>query len=150
MDSVLRAVGVYLILLVLLRISGKRTLSQVTTFDFVLILIIAETTQQALLGEDYSLTNMTIIASTLVALSLGFSFVDFYLPQVSKWVDGAPLILVREGKLLEDRLRRELVTVDDILESARLAHGIERMEQIKYAVLEKGGDISIIPEESAK
>jgi uncharacterized membrane protein YcaP (DUF421 family) len=122
----------------------------VTTFDFVLILIIAETTQQALLGEDYSLTNMTIIASTLVVLSLGFSFVDFYLPEVSKWVDGTPLILVREGKLLEDRLRKELVTVDDILESARQKHGIERMDQIKYAVLEKGGDISIIPEESAK
>ena len=150
MDSVFRAIGVYVVLLVLLRIAGKRTLSQVTTFDFVLILIIAETTQQALLGEDYSFTNMTIIASTLVVLSLGLSFVDFYLPQVSKWVDGAPLILVREGKLLEDRLRRELVTIDDILESARMKHGILRMDQIRYAVLEKGGDISIVPKESAK
>ena len=147
MDSVLRAVGVYLILLVLLRISGKRTLSQVTTFDFVLILIIAETTQQALLGEDYSLTNMTIIASTLVALSLVFAYVDFYLPNVSKWVDGAPLIVVRDGEILEDRVRKELVTEEDILESARMKHGIERMDQIKYAVLEKSGDISIIPAE---
>jgi uncharacterized membrane protein YcaP (DUF421 family) len=147
MDSVLRAVGVYLILLVLLRISGKRTLSQVTTFDFVLILIIAETTQQALLGEDYSLTNMTIIASTLVALSLVFAYVDFYLPQVSKWVDGAPLIVVRDGEILKDRVRKELVTEEDILESARQKHGIERMDQIKYAVLEKSGDISIIPAE---
>ena len=147
MDSVLRAVGVYLILLVLLRISGKRTLSQVTTFDFVLILIIAETTQQALLGEDYSLTNMTIIASTLVALSLVFAYVDFYLPQVSKWVDGAPLIVVRDGEILKDRVRKELVTEEDILESARQKHGLERMDQIKYAVLEKSGDISIIPAE---
>ena len=147
MDSVLRAVGVYLILLVLLRISGKRTLSQVTTFDFVLILIIAETTQQALLGEDYSLTNMTIIASTLVALSIVFAYVDFYLPQVSKWVDGAPLIVVRDGEILKDRVRKELVTEEDILESARQKHGIERMDQIKYAVLEKSGDISIIPAE---
>jgi uncharacterized membrane protein YcaP (DUF421 family) len=147
MDSVLRAVGVYLILLVLLRISGKRTLSQVTTFDFVLILIIAETTQQALLGEDYSLTNMTIIASTLVLLSLLLAYVDFYLPQVSKWVDGAPLIVVRDGEILKDRVRKELVTEEDILESARQKHGIERMDQIKYAVLEKSGDISIIPKE---
>lgn len=147
MDSVLRAVGVYLILLVLLRIAGKRTLSQVTTFDFVLILIIAETTQQALLGEDYSLTNMTIIASTLVLLSLVFAYVDFYLPNVSKWVDGAPLIVVRDGEILKDRVRRELVTEEDILESARMKHGIERMDQIKYAVLEKSGDISIIPAE---
>jgi uncharacterized membrane protein YcaP (DUF421 family) len=146
-DSVIRAAAVYLILLVLLRISGKRTLSQVTTFDFVLILIIAETTQQALLGQDYSLTNMTIIASTLVFLSLLFSFVDFYLPQVSKWVDGTPLIVVREGELLKERMRKELVTEEDILEAARQKHGIERMEQIKYAVLEKGGDISIIPAE---
>jgi uncharacterized membrane protein YcaP (DUF421 family) len=147
MDSVLRAVGVYMILLILLRISGKRTLSQVTTFDFVLILIIAETTQQALLGEDYSLTNMTIIASTLVLLSLLLAYVDFYLPQVSKWVDGAPLIVVRDGEILKDRVRKELVTEEDILESARQKHGIERMDQIKYAVLEKSGDISIIPKE---
>ena len=137
-------------MLVLLRVSGKRTLSQVTTFDFVLILIIAETTQQALVGEDYSLTNMVIISSTLVVLSIGFSFVDFYLPQVSKWVDGAPLIVVRDGKLLMDRARKELVTEEDVLESARQNHGIERMDQIKYAVLEKGGDISIIPKESAR
>lgn len=147
MDSVLRAIGVYVILLVLLRVAGKRTLSQVTTFDFVLILIIAETTQQALIGEDYSLTNMTIIASTLVLLSLVFAYVDFYLPQVSKWVDGAPLIVVRDGEILKDRVRRELVTEEDILESARMKHGIERMDQIKYAVLEKSGDISIIPAE---
>jgi uncharacterized membrane protein YcaP (DUF421 family) len=147
MDSVLRAMGVYLILLVLLRISGKRTLSQVTTFDFVLILIIAETTQQALVGEDYSLTNMMIIASTLVLLSLLLAHVDFYLPQVSKWVDGAPLIVARDGEILKDRVRKELVTEEDILEAARQKHGIERMDQIKYAVLEKGGDISIIPKE---
>lgn len=147
MDSVLRAIGVYVILLVLLRVAGKRTLSQVTTFDFVLILIIAETTQQALIGEDYSLTNMTIIASTLVLLSLVFAYVDFYLPRVSKWVDGAPLIVVRDGEILKDRVRRELVTEEDILESARMKHGIERMDQIKYAVLEKSGDISIIPAE---
>jgi uncharacterized membrane protein YcaP (DUF421 family) len=146
-DSVLRAIGVYLILLVLIRISGKRTLSQVTTFDFVLILIIAETTQQALLGDDYSLTNMTIIASTLVLLSLLLAYVDFYLPQVSKWIDGAPLIVVRDGEILKDRVRKELVTEEDILESARQKHGIERMDQIKYAVLEKSGDISIIPAE---
>jgi uncharacterized membrane protein YcaP (DUF421 family) len=147
MDTVLRAVGVYLILLILLRVAGKRTLSQVTTFDFVLILIIAETTQQALLGEDYSLTNMTIIASTLVLLSLVFAYVDFYLPNVSKWVDGAPLIVVRDGEILKDRVRKELVTEEDILESARMKHGIERLDQIKYAVLEKSGDISIIPAE---
>ena len=147
MDTVLRAVGVYLILLILLRVAGKRTLSQVTTFDFVLILIIAETTQQALLGEDYSLTNMTIIASTLVLLSLVFAHVDFYLPNVSKWVDGAPLIVVRDGEILKDRVRKELVTEEDILESARMKHGIERLDQIKYAVLEKSGDISIIPAE---
>jgi uncharacterized membrane protein YcaP (DUF421 family) len=65
----------------------------------------------------------------------------------SKWVDGAPLIVVRDGEILKDRVRKELVTEEDILESARQKHGIERMDQIKYAVLEKSGDISIIPKE---
>lgn len=145
MDAVLRAVAVYAILLVLIRISGKRTLAQVTTFDFVLILIIAETTQQALLGNDFSVTNMALLSGTLISLSLLLSIVAYYVPTVGKWIDGAPLVLVSEGEVLRDRLRREHVTIEDILEAARQKHGLERLEQVKYAVLEKSGDISIVP-----
>lgn len=147
MDTVLRAVAVYWILLVLVRVSGKRTLAQVTTFDFVLILIIAETTQQALLGDDFSITNMALLSGTLIFLDLTLSFLTFHVPVVGRWIDGTPLILVREGKVLKDRLRKERVTVEEILEAARDKHGLERLDQVKYAVLEVGGDITIVPSE---
>lgn len=147
MDSILRAAAVYGILLILIRASGNRTLSQITTFDFVLLLIIAETTQQALTGDDYSVTNMAILSGTLIFLTIVLSFATYHFPAVGRWVDGAPLILVREGKVLEDRCRKERVTKEEILESARLKHGLERLDQVKYAVLEVSGDITIIPAE---
>ena len=147
MDSILRAVAVYVLIFVLVRISGNRTLSQITTFDFVLLLIIAETTQQALTGDDYSITNLAILSGTLVALTIGLSFVTYHVPGAARWIEGAPLILVREGRVLRDRLRKERVTEEEILEAAREKHGLERLDQVKYAVLEISGDITIIPAE---
>ena len=147
MDSILRAVAVYVLILVLVRISGNRTLSQITTFDFVLLLVIAETTQQALTGDDYSITNLAILSGTLVALTIALSFVTYHVPGAARWIEGAPLILVREGRVLRDRLRKERVTEEEILEAAREKHGLERLDQVKYAVLEISGDITIIPAE---
>jgi len=76
MDAVLRGLSVYMFLLIIFRISGKRSLGQVTTFDFVLLLIIAETTQQALLGDDYSVTNAFLLIGTLVGVDIGLSLLN--------------------------------------------------------------------------
>jgi uncharacterized membrane protein YcaP (DUF421 family) len=73
MDTVLRGLSVYIFLLIIFRIGGKRSLGQVTSFDFVLLLIIAETTQQALLGDDYSVTNAFLLIGTLVGVDIGLS-----------------------------------------------------------------------------
>ncbi|MBD2120376.1 DUF421 domain-containing protein [Trichocoleus sp. FACHB-262] len=145
MNSVLRAVVLYVILMLLFRLSGKRSLAQITTFDFVLVLIVGEATQQALLGEDFSLTNAFLVILTLVGLDTVMSFWKQRSPQVEKWIDGVPVIIVAEGKLLQDRMKQARVDTDDILAAARELHGLERMDQIKYAVLERSGGISIIP-----
>jgi uncharacterized membrane protein YcaP (DUF421 family) len=76
MDAVLRGLSVYIFLLIIFRISGKRSLGQVTSFDFVLLLIIAETTQQALLGDDYSVTNAFLLIGTLVGVDIGLSLLE--------------------------------------------------------------------------
>jgi uncharacterized membrane protein YcaP (DUF421 family) len=145
MDTVLRTLAIYLFLLVLFRLVGKRTLSDLSTLDFILLLIVGEATQNALIGEDYSLvTGMTVIL-TLVMLDLGLSIAKRRSKVVEKVVDGTPLVLVEHGRMLHDHMKRTQVTQDDILQSARLAHGIERMEQIKFAVLESSGGISIVP-----
>lgn len=145
MDSVLRALVIYLFLLVLLRPSGKRTLAQVTTFDFILLLIIGEATQQALLGNDFSLTNAGVVITTIVALDVGESVLGRRFNGLSRLLNGTPLVIFENGRPIEKRMKKIRVEVSDIMETARRAHGLERLDQIKYAVLERSGGISVIP-----
>lgn len=148
MDAVARAAAVYLFLLLLFRVFGKRSLAQITTFDFVMLLIVAETTQQALLSDDFSVTNCFILATTLLVLDTVFSYVKQHSTWFDRVTEGVPLILLENGKPIEERLRRSRVTTDEILAAARERQGLHRLEQIKFAVLEKSGGISIIPAEA--
>ena len=145
MDAVLRAVAIYVFLVVVFRLSGKRTLAEVTTFDFVLLLIISEATQQALLGDDFSVTMALLVITTLVGLDIFFSLVQRRFPPVDRLMSGLPLVLVDNGKLLDERMKKVRVDESEILHAARHLHGLERMDQVKYAVLETSGGISIIP-----
>lgn len=147
MDSILRATLVYLILLVLFRITGKRSLAQTTTFDFVLLLIVSEAIQQALLANDNSMTNAFLIVATLLAIDIGLSLVKQKSKTLEKLIDDVPLVLVEDGKPLRERMEKARVDEDDILSSARQLQGLERMDQIKYAVLERSGGISIVPKQ---
>lgn len=145
MDSVIRGVVVYLFLLVIVRLSGRRTLAQITAFDFVLLLIVAETTQQALLGDDFSLSNAVVLILTLFTVDIAFSYVKRLSPRAATMLDGTPTVLISLGKPDEEAMRRARVDLDDILEAARQQHGLERLEQIKFAILEVGGNVSIVP-----
>ncbi len=147
MDSVLRAFALYLALLVIFRIAGRQSLSELTMFDFVLLLIISEATQQALLGNDFSVTNALLVIGTLIAIDIGLSRIKRRWPVVDLWLEGAPLVLVEKGIALQGRLKAARLNVEDILESAREKHGLERLDQIDFAILEKNGKISIIPKE---
>ena len=147
MDAILRGASVYLILLVILRLSGRRTLGEMTSFDFVLLLIIAETTQQALLGDDFSVTNALLLITTLVGIDIIISYLKTRFDMVDRIVDGLPMVIVEHGQPLRERLKKSRLDEHDILAAARRLQGLERMEQIKYAVLETDGGISIIPME---
>lgn len=149
MDAVLRGLAVYIFLLIVFRIGGKRSVAEVTTFDFVLILIIAEATQQALLGQDYSITNAFLLIMTLLGTDILMSLIKQRSPQAEKWLDGVPLIIVENGRPLHDRMDKARIDESDILTAARERLGLERMDQIKYAVLERSGGISIIPKRAA-
>lgn len=145
MNPVLRGVAIYLFILLLFRIMGKRSLSEATTFDLVLLLIISEVTQQALVGHDYSLTGSFILIVTLITTDLIFSLLKENFTLFGKVTEGLPLVIVNEGKPLLRRMKKSKVSEDDILEAARTMFGLERMKDIKYAILEKGGDITIVP-----
>lgn len=147
MESIIRAAAVYLVIFILFRLSGKRTLANTTPFEMVMLLIISETTQEALVDGDYSLTNCFMLIITLLLIDQLLSFIKMRSKGVEKILDGVPMILVDKGNPLKDRMEKSRIGEDDILESAREAHGLENMQQIKYAVLEKNGSISIIPKE---
>ncbi|HCV76084.1 DUF421 domain-containing protein [Pseudomonas oryzihabitans] len=150
MESVLRAAAIYAFLLMLFRITGRRALSEITTFDFVLLLVIGEATQQALLGDDFSVINAFVVIATLVLIDILLSLFKERSPKVGRFLDGVPLIVVEYGKPLTERLRKARLTEEDILEAARQSQGLERLEQIRFAVLEKNGQISVIPEPTEK
>ena len=147
MESILRAAIVYVFLLVLFRLSGKRTLAQVTTFDLVLLLIISEATQDALIDNDHSMTNAFLIITSLVLLNVIFSEIKERFKPAERILDGLPLLIVDHGQPLKERMKKERVDVDDVLDAARESHGLESLRQIKFAVLERSGKISIIPAE---
>ena len=145
MDAILRAAAIYFFLLVLMRISGRRTMAQMTPFDLVLLLIVAEATQQGLLGNDFSVTNAFLVITTLIGLDVLMTTLTHRFRGLDRWVNGLPLVLIEDGDVIDDRLEKARVDLEDILQQARETQGIERMEQIKYAVLEKSGGISVIP-----
>ena len=145
MESVFRAAAVYLFLLVVFRLAGHRTLAQITTFDFVLLLIISEAIQQALIGNDNSMINAALIVLTLAGLNVALSVLKQRSKLAEKVLEDVPLVLVSDGRLLQERMDKVRVDTDDILEAARESHGLERLDQIKMAVLERSGEISIIP-----
>jgi uncharacterized membrane protein YcaP (DUF421 family) len=144
MEIILRAVSVYVILWLIFRVSGKRTLKDMTTFDFILLLIVSECTQQGLVGEDHSVTGVFLAVGTLVGVDILLSCVKRGSQAVEKVVDSVPVLLIEKGHIHADRLRRERVDEADILASARETRGIARMAEIDYAILETNGTISVI------
>jgi uncharacterized membrane protein YcaP (DUF421 family) len=147
METVIRGVVMYLVLIVIVRLAGRRTLAQMTSFDLVLILIVSETAQQALVGNDFSITNAVVVMTTLFGLDVLLSYLTEASPLARKFTDGQPTLLVSHGHCDEHAMRRSRIDRDEILAAAREKQGLERLEQIKYAILEAGGEISIIPAE---
>ena len=147
MDAVLRAALIFIVLMVLFRLMGKRTLSQITTFDFILLLVIGEASQQWLLGEDFSLTMAVLVVVTLLLLDRLADWMGYRFPRLDRILDSVPVLLVDEGALLEERMAKSHISEEDILTAARQAHGVESMAEVKYAVLDRDGGISVVPRE---
>ena len=149
MELVIRGIAVYLFLWLIFRVSGKRSLRNATTFDFVLLLIVAETTQQALIGDDSSITGAFLLIVVLVGSDVLLSLVKRWSPRLDRTLEGQPLVILRDGVPLRSRMHIERVDEEDILRAAREAHGLQKLDQIERAVLERNGAISIVPREGA-
>ena len=147
MNSVIRGLSIYAILLIATRLSGRRTMAQMTPFDFVLLLIIAETTQQALLGDDFSISNAIVLILTLFATDVLLAWLKGWSPRVESLLDGSPTVLISRGRVDHEAMNRARVSIDDVLETARERQGLKSLADIDAAVLEVSGAISIIPKQ---
>lgn len=145
MEPVLRALIVYALLFLVFRISGRRTLAQITPFDLVLTLIISESIQEALVDGDRSLTTALLIVVTMVGMDIILSIVKVRSERVARLLDGLPVIVIDRGTLVRDAMSRERVDEADIGTAAREHHGVARLDDIEYAVLEDTGRIGILP-----
>lgn len=143
-EIVLRTAVVYLVVLVLLRIAGKRELGQMSPVDLVVILVIANAVQNAMTGGDNSLIGGLIAAATLVAVNIALGRIGHRIPYLEHLFESEPTALIRDGKLVDANLRRENVERDE-LEMAAREHGIEDLADVRAAYLERDGSISIIP-----
>jgi uncharacterized membrane protein YcaP (DUF421 family) len=147
MDSVIRGVAVYVLVLAGLRAAGRRSVGEMTGFDLVLLLIVAETTQQALLGDDFSITNSVVLLATLFGIDILLSFVKQRWPAAERALDGRPTVLMLDGQIDEAALRQTRIDRDDLMEAAR-REGLPNLRAVRHAVLEINGEISIIPEKA--
>ncbi len=142
-EIVLRTVVVYGVLLALLRLAGKRELGQMSVFDLVVVLIVANAVQNAMVGPDTSLNGGLLAAAALILLNWAVDRLGIRYAWLGRRISGSPTMLVWEGKPLLDHLRREGVTMDE-LEMAAREHGVEKVGDVKLAILELDGTISIV------
>ena len=146
-ETILRAALTWAGLMVLLRLSGRRTLGEMSPADFVVLLIIGDMVQQGLLGDDASLTSGFVVVTTLLLLTVLYATAKSRWPGLMRPVEGVPTVLVREGVPDHARLRGSRVALDDVMEAAR-QNGIADLREVRYAILETNGRISIIPHAS--
>jgi uncharacterized membrane protein YcaP (DUF421 family) len=140
---VLRATAIYALVMVLVRVSGKRAVGQFTPFDLVMLILIGNAVQNGINGGDNSLTGAAIMATTLIALNYGVAFVTSRSRRAERIIEGAPVVLARNGHLFEGVLRRQLVSRDDFREALRM-NGIDDVAKVELALLETNGSISVV------
>lgn len=145
METVIRVSLIYLVILVGLRLLGKRELSQLTPLELITLMLIPEIVSQSMIGEDFSLTNGVIGITTIFSLVFLTSLLKFKSDIFARLVDGTPAILVERGKFISENLNKERVTPDEVFSEIHKS-GLEFLDEVKWAILETDGKISIVPE----
>lgn len=141
---VIRTVLVYLVVLIGLRLSGKREIGQLTVFDLVVLLLLANAVQNAMVGPDTSVTGGLLAAGVLLILNFVVARSGLRWPKIRRLIEGSPTLLILHGKIIPEHLRREGLD-KETLESALREHGVMEVSQVEMAVLEIDGSISVVP-----
>jgi uncharacterized membrane protein YcaP (DUF421 family) len=143
MDLVIRTAVMYVFLLVLMRVMGRRELASLEPFDLILLIVVGDALQQGLTQDDYSVTGAVLVVGTFAILQVATSWISYRFPKARTVLEGEPLIVVENGNPIARNLKRERLTIEEIAEAARMQQ-IGRLDEVQWAVLERNGQLTFI------
>ena len=143
MDIALRAIVIYIFLVFVTRVVGRRELSSLTPFDLILLIVLGDAVQQALVQDDYSVTGGLIAVSAIASMQVLTSYLSFRSRRAQKVLEGLPIVLVHDGNVIEKNVRRERMTIDEVAEEMRVQQ-IASFDDVEWAILETNGTISFV------
>jgi uncharacterized membrane protein YcaP (DUF421 family) len=143
MDLVLRSIVVFVLILVITRAVGRRELSSMEPFDLILLVVMGDLIQQGVTQSDNSLTGATIVIVTIAVLTVGTAYLSYRFRRLRPLLEGEPVVLVAGGRVIESNLRRQRMTVEELLAEAR-QQSIGGLDAVEYAVLETNGRVSFL------
>jgi len=146
MDIVVRAAFAFLFVFLLTRIVGRRELGTMEPFDLIMLIVLGDLVQQGVTQSDYSVTGLVLAGGTIALMQVAASYVSFRFRSLRSVLDGEPIVLVEDGRVLERNLKRERLTADEVAAQARL-NQIDSLDKVRWAVLETNGQISFIPKQ---
>jgi uncharacterized membrane protein YcaP (DUF421 family) len=148
MDIALRAATLYIFILLVTRVIGRRELSSLSPFDLILLIVLGDAIQQGLTQDDYSVTGAIIAVSTLASLQVLTSYIGFRSERARKVLEGLPIVLLEDGKLVAKNLTRERMTEDELADEMRVQQ-IGSFDELQWAILESNGSISFIKKQGS-
>ena len=144
MDIALRALFLYAFVVFVIRVMGRRELSSLSAVDLVLLIVLGDAIQQGLTQDDYSVTGAVIAVSTLAAVQVGSSYLSYRSRRARRILEGEPIVILQDGKLIDRNMKRERLTADEVAEEMR-AQQIASVEDVEWGILESDGNMSFIP-----
>jgi uncharacterized membrane protein YcaP (DUF421 family) len=146
MDIAIRSLVAFLFVFAVTRVVGRRELSTLEPFDVIMLVVIGDLVQQGVTQSDYSVTGIVIVLSVVTLMTALFAYLNFRFPKLRPWMEGRPVVLIDNGSVIEPNLRRERLTVGEVEAEARQQQ-IASLSRVRWAVLERNGRISFIPDE---
>ena len=144
MDIALRAVVLYAFVVFVVRVMGRRELSSLSAVDLVLLIVLGDAIQQGLTQDDYSVTGAVIAVSTIATVQVLTSYLSFRSKRAQRVLEGEPIVVIQNGKLIDRNLKRERLTEDEVAKEMRKQQ-IASVQQVEWGILESDGTISFIP-----
>lgn len=142
-EFILRAGAVYLVVLLMVRITGKRTVGQFTPFDLIVVVLLGESVGESMVGGDHSLVGGLILAATLLGLNWLVGFISAHSPKFDEIIEGRPVLVARDGELFHDVLLKQSLNVRDFEDAMRQAN-CNDLSKVELAMLETSGHITVV------